>query len=214
MVVDLETTSADSSKCQITQIAACIINPRTLEIDANSYFNSEVRPEDFDDIEEEALKITRKTKEGLANAPPLTEAWGNFREYVKNDSGKNKWSRPVRAGFNILAFDNKILQRMCEKFGDVDKDGKQNLFSDFANIDVMQIIWLLMENNNMLAKFSETGKHDIKFPTVARWLGLSTEGLHDALNDVKQEAKVVVRFLRLFRNLSEKVQFEGSMKNE
>ncbi len=212
IILDLETGGSNPYTCEVTQIAACLVHPKTLEI--SNFFNTECRPENMDNLEEDALRITGKTKEGLAKAPLLKEAWSNFREYIKFNSGKNKYSRPIRAGYNILNFDNVILDRLCAKFGDIDCDGRQNLFSDFISIDMMPIMWMLTENDDMLKKFSANNKANIKFDTICKWLGLSTSGAHDALIDVKREAKVIVRFMNWFRKLIKNTTFEGTMSNQ
>jgi len=212
IVLDFETGGLDPKSCEITQLACCAVNPRTLQI--GDIFDSECRPEDENNLDDKALEITHKTKEELRKAPPLPEVWKNFKQYLKNHTGKTKFNRPIRAGYNILSFDNVILDRLCDKFGDVDSDGKQNLFSDFISIDMMTTIWMLMENSNALAKFSDKGKHDIKFTTVSKWLGLGDEGAHNAKTDVLREAKVMVKFLNWYRRVSERVNFEGTMADE
>jgi DNA polymerase III epsilon subunit-like protein len=45
------------------------------------------------------------------------------------------------------------------------------------------------------------------------YLGISKEGAHDALKDVKDCAEVLIRFMKLHRNLADKVKFKDSFKN-
>ncbi len=213
IILDYETGSLDSSTCQVTQLAACHLDPTTLEL--GDIFNSEVCPQDPDNEETlttDSLVFCGKTKEALMDKPPLEEVWKNFCAYLKPYTGKSKYTRPIVAGYNVRGFDNVITARLCKQFGNVDKDGKQKLFSDFMVIDLMETIWLLTENHNDLKRFSGTGKANIKFETVCRWLGIPTHNLHDAETDVKKEGAVIAKFMKLYRTLWDRVPFEGSMK--
>jgi hypothetical protein len=43
-------------------------------------------------------------------------------------------------------------------------------------------------------------------------MGISKDGAHDAIKDVKDTAEILIRFMKLHRNLSEKIKFRGSFK--
>jgi DNA polymerase III epsilon subunit-like protein len=45
---------------------------------------------------------------------------------------------------------------------------------------------------------------------VRKYFGISGEGAHDALKDVKDCAEILIRFMKLHRNLSSKVKFKNS----
>jgi hypothetical protein len=44
------------------------------------------------------------------------------------------------------------------------------------------------------------------------YLGISKDGAHDALKDVKDSAEILIRFLKLYRNMANKVKFKDSFK--
>jgi DNA polymerase III epsilon subunit-like protein len=48
---------------------------------------------------------------------------------------------------------------------------------------------------------------------VRDFLGIDKEGAHDAVKDVIDSANILIRFLRLHRNLSSKIKFKGSFTN-
>ena len=91
IVFDFETGSRNPHKTQPTQIAAVAIHGRKLTPQPGGFFNSEIRPilDDekaiamgLDPVEDEALEITRKTRENLAKAPQPKQVWQKFIECV------------------------------------------------------------------------------------------------------------------------------------
>jgi hypothetical protein len=50
--------------------------------------------------------------------------------------------------------------------------------------------------------------------TVREYLGISKDGAHDALKDVKDCAMILTRFMRLHRKLCPKISFKGSFLND
>lgn len=44
---------------------------------------------------------------------------------------------------------------------------------------------------------------------ICPFLGINNEDAHSALPDVRNTAKILVMFLKMFRNLSAKVKLEG-----
>jgi DNA polymerase III epsilon subunit-like protein len=178
-----------------------MIDPVKLEIIPNSIFNSYIRAEEdpdicekleIDEIQQEALDVNGISLEQIRSAPSLEEVWGSFREYVKGYSKTtNQWDAPIRAGYNIYNFDNKIIDRLCVQYGDWDyKFGAQKLFHPIHNIDVMTDIWRWTENTSM---------RSISMDNVRKWLGIDTDGAHNAKNDILVTAFLVIKFLNLYR---------------
>ena len=140
IVFDFETGSRNPYKTQPTQIAAVAIHGRKLTIQPGGIFNSEIRPILDDDkaiemgldpIEDEALAVTRKTREELAKAPQLKTVWKKFSNFVnKYNFKKTNWTAPIPAGYNIIGFDMPIVERMCSEHGPTNaKNGRQGLFN-------------------------------------------------------------------------------------
>lgn len=226
--LDFETGSKNKNKTQPTQLACVMIDARKLEIVKDSHFNSEIRPilDDakaielgLDPVSDEALEKTRKTREQLASAPILSDVWQSFTSYVKkyNKKDGNTWNAPVRGGFNIKNFDNTIIDRLCKEYGPYDNEYQsQNLFHPLHYFDIIDDLWRVTDNIRI------SDNNSISFETVREWLGMSTEGAHDALIDVIDCAEIMIRFMKLYRKLHtgipciscssmNKIKFEGSL---
>lgn len=225
---DFETGSKNKDKTQITQISCVMIEPRKLNIINGSLFNIDVKPilDDkeaeklgLDPVEDEALSITHKTRESLSKGIPIKEAWTLFEEYTKKYYvGKGgDWDKPIRAGFNIMNFDNPITDRMCRSYSVWDETwNSQRMFHPLHNIDLMNLFFAL--NNGIKTNYFNS----VSLDSIRDWLGMSQDGAHDAKNDVLDCAELIIRMLKMFRKLHEglecqscnnnlKVQFENSM---
>ena len=69
----------------------------------------------------------------------------------------------------------------------------------------MNVVFYWFEGNNELKNYTLDNLRD--------YMGLSKEGAHDALKDVKDTAQIMIRFMKLHRNLSDKIKFKGSFVN-
>tara|TARA_B100000029_G_scaffold458970_1_gene488761 strand:+ start:334 stop:1017 length:684 start_codon:yes stop_codon:yes gene_type:complete len=213
IVFDFETGSANPHTTQPTQIAAIAIHARKLQLQPGGTFNSEIRPIIDDDeaikagvapLEDEALKITRKNRTDLAKAPLPKTVWKKFAKFCdKYNFKKTSYYAPIAAGYNINNFDMPIVQRMCEQYGPLDnKRGEQKVFNPIFTIDVMQHIYCWFENNQDVKGYSMDYLRD--------YFGMDKENAHDALQDVKDTANLLIKFMRLQRSLLKKVKFEKS----
>lgn len=216
IVFDFETTGRDPNKCQITQIAAVAIHARKLTLQPGGEFNSEVRPiiddekaiaAGFDPIEDEALEVTRKTREGLAKAPLPKTVWKKFAKFVDKYNFKGtSFTAPIAAGYNINGYDMPIVNRYCQMYGPIDdKRNRQKIFNPIFTMDLMQHIYCWFENNADVKGYSMDYLRD--------YFGMSSENAHDALQDVKDTANILIRFLKMQRNLSKKIKFEKAFAN-
>ena len=97
-----------------------------------------------------------------------------------------------------------IVERMCQQYGPIDeKKGCQKIFNPIFTIDVMQHIYCWFENNQDVKGYSMDYMRD--------YFGMSEnskENAHDALQDVKDTANLMIKFLKLQRGLLKKVKFE------
>ena len=211
IVFDFETGSRNPYKTQATQIAAVAIHGRKLTVQPEGYFNSEIRPilDDekaiemgLDPLEDEALAITRKTREQLAKAPQPKAVWQKFTNFVdKYNFKKTNFYAPLAAGYNIIGFDLPIVDRMCEQYGPKHKKtGRQGLFSPIYKLDLMHTVWMWMENNADIKSLSMDSMRDL--------LGMDKDNAHDALQDVKDTANILIAFMKLHRRFSPNVKFE------
>lgn len=211
IVFDFETGSVNPEKTQPTQIAAVAIHGRKLTVQPGGFFNSEIRPilddeeaikQGLDPLEDEALELTNKTREELAKAPHPKQVWKKFTKFVdKYNFKKTQWYAPIPAGYNINGFDMIIVDRLCREYGPInEKTGHQKLFSKVNKIDVMDMMFLWTENNPDIKSISMDNMRD--------YMGLSDENAHDALQDVKDTANIMIRFMKFQRSLASRTKFE------
>lgn len=210
VVLDFETGDKDISLfqkglgCEPIQLAAVVIHPRRLTI--IDEFSEMMRALQPDKLQDGALAVNKKTREEIAAARHPEAVWKDFTNFVtKHNWKKTAYTAPICCGFNIRNFDFPIVQRLCELYGPTDKKtGRQSLFSDYKIIDVADDAFRWWENSKDLP--------NEKLSTILEYVGVSTENAHDALVDVKNTAALMIRFLRLYRNLYSKITFKESMK--
>lgn len=221
IVFDLETDLPTPEDANPVQIGAIVLHPRSLEVVEGGEFNAMIRPPGIDtkeyytDAREGTIsfhtKVQNKTREEIIDswkaARPEKDVMADFATFCKRfNYGKKRgmYSRVIASGYNVIKFDIPILQRVCEKHGHVDKKGTQNLFFPRDILDVMHIAWNWFEN-------LDNGPPNLKLDTLREYFGMSGENAHDALQDVKDTAEILRRFMRTTRKVSQNVQFEGAM---
>jgi DNA polymerase III epsilon subunit-like protein len=218
MVYDTETSGVDAKTCSLFQIAACIIHPRRLEI-LDDKFGKFCKPAEFDSLPDEAFEYQAKVrgqsisefKAFIGSQLPEKEVWADFCSYVgryhaEGTKRRSKFSAVVRAGHNIVGYDNVIWNRLCTKYGQIDKEGEQNLAHPRDNLDLLHLCFINFEN------LYEPEKYNLDY--LREYFGLSSGAAHDAEFDVKQEANILVRFLKFHRACSAKAGFKGSFLGE
>jgi len=209
IIFDFETGSRNPHRTQPTQIAAIALDGRSLTM--KGQFNSEIKPifdEDkaraagFDPIEDEALKITKKTREQLELAPSLKSVWTKFTKFVDQYNWKgDAFYNPIPVGFNILGFDMHIINRLCKEFGPWDKEREQQkLFSRVYKIDIMDSIFAWTE--------SDPSVRSISMDSLRERMGLSFDNAHDALQDVKDEANIFIKLMKTHRAVYQNMNFD------
>jgi DNA polymerase III epsilon subunit-like protein len=222
-VFDFETGSRNPHKTQPTQLAAIMLDPRTLEIKSGGEFNSEIRAIVDDDkaielgldpLEEGALKVTGKTREQIDKAPELDIVWNNFVKWFKKfNKTSNSFKAAIPVGYNINGFDLPIINRLCQgefasvgvRGKQVDESGNPNLFNKIRSVDMMQNVWMWTESNPDVKSISMDNNR--------RWLGFpeeSMENSHDALQDVKDTGNIFIKFLKYHRMIADKTNFDNA----
>ena len=206
IVFDFETGSRNPRKTQPTQIAALALDGRNFKLKGT--FNSEIRPvmDDekaiemgFDPLEDEALRITGKNREDLAKAPLPKTVWKKFCDFVNQYNWKGtQFFAPIPAGFNIIGFDMIIVDRLCKAYGPYDKERQQQkLFNKIYKVDMMDNMFMWTEGDPSIKSISMDSLRDR--------MGLSKENAHDALQDVKDTANIMIKFMKthraVYRNL-------------
>lgn len=209
IVFDFETGGRNPLRCQPTQIAAIALDGRNFRLKGE--FNSMMRPILDDDkaleagvdpIEEGALKVTGQTRSQLARAPLPKGVWKKFVTFVNKYNWKGTpYFAPIPAGFNILGYDMKIVDRLCKEYGPYDdKREGQKLFHQIYKIDVMDDVWLWTEG--------DPDVKSISMDSLRERMGLSSENSHDALQDVKDTANIFIKLQRSRRAVYRNMKFE------
>jgi len=219
----METDGCNPDVCSPVQIAAVIIDPLRLEIIQDSEFNVTIKPEKLEeddkytysdsDILDFHSKVRGCSKDDILTTwkeyTPQNQSWKLFLSYLEKyhirSDKRSCFTAPIAAGYNINRFDLRIIDRLSKKYNNLNKEGRSSLFYPRDVIDVMNVIFYWFESNNELKNYTLDNLRD--------YLGLSKEGAHDALKDVKDTAEILIRFLRLHRNLGKKVKFKGSFTN-
>jgi DNA polymerase III epsilon subunit-like protein len=208
---DFETGSRNPHKTQPTQLAAIALDGRTLQM--KGQFNSEIKPifddekaiaAGFDPIQDEALKITKKTREQLELAPSLKSVWNKFTKFVDQYNWNGEpFFNPIPVGFNIIGFDMHIINRLCRDFGPWDKEREQQkLFSRVYKIDIMDSIFAWTE--------SDPSVRSISMDSLRERMGLSFDNAHDALQDVKDEANIFIKLMKTHRAVYQNMNFDNA----
>lgn len=202
VVFDLETLGLDWRSHDISQIAAIVLDPRTLDPLPNAEFVSYIKPLRPENADPGALRVTGLTLEMLSEAPSLDVVWSNFTEFInKYNFKKTKFSAPIPCGYNILSFDFKFLMPIMKKYGQWDDVRDEQKLFGWPPIDVMHLIWGWTESLGDLKSIS--------MDALRQYFGIEEMG-HDALVDVRTTARILKRFLAFQRSLAGKHKFKGA----
>jgi len=174
-------------------------------------FNSEIRPilddqkaieAGLDPLEDEALNITRKNREDLAKAPLLKTVWKKFIAFVEQYNWQGtSFFAPIPAGFNIINFDMVIINRLCKEYGPHDdKSNRQKLFHQIYKIDLMDNLFMWTEGDPTIKSIS--------MDATRERMGISKENAHDALQDVKDTANILIKFMKTHRTVYRNLKIE------
>jgi len=222
-VFDFETDGSNPNICSPVQIAAVIVDPIKLEIIPNSEFNVNFKPEvlekneDYEyqtDILDFHAKVKGCSKDSVLaewrDYPKQEISWKMFVSYLDKyhtrSTKKSQFTAPIAAGYNIYRFDLPIINRLRQKHGNVNKENNTCIFYPRDVVDVINLVFYWFEHNSELKSYSMDNVRD--------YFGISKDGAHDAVKDVKDTAEIMIRFMKLHRNMAQKVKFKNSFKDE
>ena len=207
LVTDLETGGLSTSRSQIVQIGAVVVDARRLEILEGSEFNILLKPlygeeaeaHGLEEITEGAIAVHKKGHSLLAEKGVDAETgMKNFISYVNSHNySKTKWQAPIVSGYNIINYDLPILHREFNRLNLVDP------FHPSIKLDVMQLMFLFFENDKNVTRLSADS-------LIRKHMGWKDKGeSHDALGDVIMTAEVLIKSMRLIRKAVGTVKFEN-----
>ncbi len=214
IVFDFETGSRNPHKTQPTQLAALALDGRNFKLKGS--FNSEIRPilsdklaieKGLDPLEDEALRITGKNRDELKKAPTLRSVWKKFHQFVDKYNWKGtQWFAPIPVGFNILGFDMIIINRLCKEYGPYNEDrNQQKLFHAIWKIDVMDNVFAWTEGDPSVKSIS--------MDAMRERMGMSKDNAHDALQDVKDTANIMIKFMKTHRAVYQNLKIDKAFAN-
>jgi DNA polymerase III epsilon subunit-like protein len=223
-VFDFETDGSDPKVCSPVQLSAVMVDSQRLEIIKDSEFNVFLKPDRIaeskkpdislysdSDILDWHGKIKNQTREQIFDSwlkyPDQKHSWQQFTNYLDNyhahrSRGNTQFSAPIACGYNIVRFDLKIMQRLAEKYGNLNKEKNINIFHPRDQIDLMAVTLLWFEGISEIKSLALDNLRD--------YLGMDKTNAHDAFKDVTDCANMLIRFMRLHRKLSNKIKFKGS----
>lgn len=225
-VFDFETDGSNPNVCSPVQLSAIMVDSKRLEIIKDSEFNIFLKPDriatatnptiaiyDDSDILEWHGKVKGITKEEVfenwLKYPDQKHSWQQFVSYLDNyhtnvKKIKTQFSAPAPCGYNIVKFDLKIINRLSEKYHNVNKENETSIFHPRDQIDLMRVAWLWLENIPDVKSLALDNLRD--------YFGMDKTNAHDALKDVKDCADLLIRFLKLHRKLSAQIKFKGAFQ--
>ena len=140
------------------------------------------------------------------NYPNQKVSWKMFVDYLDKyhtrSTKKSQFSAPIAAGYNIYRFDLHLIDRLSRKNKNTNKEGNSNIFFPRDVIDMINLVFYWFNHNNELKSY--------KLDTLRDYFGITKDGAHDAIKDVKDTADILIRFMKLHRNLAEKIKFKGA----
>lgn len=170
---DLEATGLDTSRERVTQIAGVPLWRGRLQLE--HAFASYVNPGPEVAISQEIQTLTGITPEKLAGAPPFSEAW---RQCVAAADGCDLW-----IGQSVFEFDVPLLE------------------AEFTRHRIHDALPAFLDT--VVVATALLGQPEGRWSTSAliQRFGVDVEGLrrHDALEDVKILARILVPMLELLR---------------
>lgn len=216
-VFDFETDGTDPEICSPVQVAAEILDPKSLK--SLAQFESPMKPDNIEDenyvqdhlstIEWHA-KLNGMTVEEIVEswtmAPNTKQVWSDFYDFISAYHMKQRYissfTAPIPAGYNIVNFDIPIANRLAYQYGFVDNKGQSKIFSRVNKFDVYDMVFTWFENLDEPDKLNMDSMRD--------FLGMSSENAHDAMQDVKDTSAILRRFLTFQRSLGSVEKFKGA----
>lgn len=220
LVYDFETCGPpDPLIAEPVQLAAKVLHPRTLEVVKNGEFHTFIQPpgpviQESIDWHAKTRKITAEEVVALwANGLPQKQAWDEFAEFTlkfHTPTKKKSWfSAPIRAGCNIVGFDNVIWQRMCERYGYIDAKNKdrQSLAFPRDNMDIQPMLFWWFENYG-------DGPDNLNMDILREYFAIDSKMGHDAMSDVDDTILIIRSYSGLFRRTTQKIHEQGGFKGK
>jgi DNA polymerase III epsilon subunit-like protein len=185
-------------------------------------------------VEQKAMQTNKLSLDDIKKAPPLKKVWGDFGDWVNfHNPEKDKWAAPILCGQNV-DYDKTIKDRIVgghlrgevilpeklvpktklTKLEDDDirkeykklvpfkepyKFGPDRLFHPIYQLDTIQFSFAFFE--------SCREPHKLGLDIIKDFLGFAPTGAHNALVDALYTAEILIRYLKVIREVSKETDF-------
>ncbi len=209
IVWDYETSGLSPDTSEVIQVAGKAYDGVTLEpipVSRGGEFVSMMRPIHPEQLDSpgaaKALECNRKTKAEILAAPDQGVVHNQFLKWVAGFKNTKApfGGKPIAAGKNIRNFDFAFLRELNRLH--TPKKEKTPVFSDRYVLDLEDFLFHWFCHDDTLP--------NIKMDTIREYFGMDATNGHDALCDCQQTGDLIMKFLRLYRNLTKKTKQDGS----
>ncbi|MBJ7435857.1 MAG: 3'-5' exonuclease [Acinetobacter sp.] len=173
---DVETGGLDWKTNPITQIAFVVLNGNTME-EVESYCTYVQPYSQGMKYEQKALDFTGITMEMINGGSPAKQVVDHltttFKKYRSSRTPNPKYF-PVLVGHNASSFDRNFIWNLFKIFG----------------YDLYDYTGKHIEDTQFLTQNAVPDLASVKLINCCEHFGISLEGAHDALNDVRATAEV------------------------
>lgn len=210
IVFDFETThiTSTSKLCDPIELAACVIDGRYLRVKDNSEFSIIIRPDNIEDedyyekhkstmdwhCKKDKCKPEDLIKKWAAGIPEK-QAWNQFADFCRSYNwAKKSTTACIPAGTNIRNFDLNIVNRLNKKHK------VTNFFHKRDRVDIqdLALYWFM---------FSQDRPRSFSMDNLRQFFNMTATGAHSALQDIRQETEIILKFLRQFKKYGPGIDF-------
>lgn len=178
LLVDTELTGLDADRHEIIQLAAVLLDRKSLK--EKAFFNSYVRPQKWQSRDPEAIKVNGLKLESLKNAPALVSV---IRAFAKKFAG-----RKVLLAAYVGWVDKRFLLKAFEK-------AKITWQFDYHYLDVWSLAYGVLARRSQLTNRKEFAGFCLE--DLIKRYGIKLPGSHhDALFDCRAEAEVLRQVIK------------------
>lgn len=149
-------------------------------------------------------KSAEEIVEEWRKAPGQKQVWENFSTWVNRFQtypGKvTEFCSPIASGYNIVNYDNKITARLNAQYN------IKTMFHNIYKLDLLDTVFYWFENSTEVNRYN--------MDHLRTYFGIDATDAHNAVKDVKDTARFLIKFLKLSRMVAPKVQFKDSFRDE
>lgn len=176
LLIDLETTGLDSSRQEIIQLAAVLLDKKTLK--EKEVFNTFVKPSHWGKRDPESMKVNGIAWDQVKGAPTLKKALADFHQLFGTDVVLAYYGGPVDMDFLRAAY--KKVNRRFE--------------FDYHYFNLWPVFFTYLAKRNKLKNAKKfTG---FTLEDFMKEFKIKSENRHDALEDCRIEAEILRKILK------------------